>query len=65
MARDKEIDTHPKFLPVELARQLLPGTFEQALNHLLDHELELSALDARTATTPLERPPIRRRCCSS
>ena len=47
MARYKYIDTNPRFLPVDLARQLLPGTFEHALNHLIDHELELAAFDAR------------------
>jgi transposase len=47
MARYKTIDTSPRLLPVDLSRQLLPGTFEHALNHLLDHELDLSRLDAR------------------
>jgi transposase len=47
MARYKTIDTSPRFLPVDLSRQLLPGTFEHALNHLLDHELDLSGLDER------------------
>ena len=47
MARYKVIDTNPRFLAVDLARQLLPGTFEHALNHLLDHEIDLAALDAR------------------
>ena len=47
MARYKHIDTHPRFLPVDLARQLLPGTFEHALNHLLDHEIDLSGFDTR------------------
>lgn len=47
MARYKHIDTSPRFLPVDLARQLLPGTFEHALNHLLDHEIDLSFFDAR------------------
>jgi transposase len=47
MARYKPIDTNPRFLPVDLARQLLPGTFEHALNHLLDHERDLSHFDAR------------------
>lgn len=47
MARYKHIDTNPRFLPVDLARQLLPGTFEHALNHLLDHEMDLSSFDAR------------------
>jgi transposase len=47
MARYKYFDTNPKFLPVDLARQLLPGTFEHALDHLLDHALDLSPFDAR------------------
>ena len=47
MARYKYIDTNPKFLSVDLARQLLSGTFEHALNHLLDHAIDLSAFDAR------------------
>jgi hypothetical protein len=38
MARYKHIDTSPRFLAVDLQQQLLPGTFEHALNHLLDHE---------------------------
>lgn len=47
MARYKHIDTSPRFLPVDLTRQLRPGTFEYALNHLLDHELDLSSFDQR------------------
>ena len=47
MARYKDIDTSPRFLAVDLQRQLLPGTFEFALNRLLDHELDLSGFDSR------------------
>ena len=47
MARYKYIDTHPRLLAVDLWRQLLPGTFEHALNHLLDHAIDLSHFDAR------------------
>ena len=47
MARDKSLDTNPQFLRIDLARQLLPGTFEHALNHLLDHEVDLAHFDAR------------------
>jgi len=47
MARYKQIDTSPRLIPVDLERQLLPGTFEHALNHLIDHELDLSGFDAR------------------
>jgi len=47
MARYKYIDTNPRLLPVDLARQLLPGTFEHAVSHLVDHELDLSHFDDR------------------
>lgn len=45
MARYKHIDTSPRFIAVALERQLLPGTFEHALHHLIDGELDLSSLD--------------------
>ncbi len=45
MARYKYIDTNPRFLAVDLAQQLRPGTFEHALNHLLDHAIDLSPFD--------------------
>ena len=38
MARYKHIDTSPRFLAVDLQRQLLPGSFEHSLNHLIDPE---------------------------
>jgi len=47
MAHYKHIDVSPRFLAVDLKRQLLAGTFEHALDHLLDHEIDLSAWDAR------------------
>ncbi len=47
MARYKYIDTNPKFLAIDLARQLLPGTFEHAVNHLLDHAIDLPRFDER------------------
>jgi len=47
MARYKPIDTGMKLLPVDLSAQLLPGTFEHALSHLLDHELDLRSMDER------------------
>ncbi len=45
MPRFKHVDTNPRLLPVDLARQLLPGTFEHALDHLIDHELDLTVFD--------------------
>ena len=47
MARYKHIDTSPRFIAVDLQRQLLPGTFEHALDHLIDIELDLSGFDGR------------------
>jgi transposase len=47
MARYKHIDTQPKFLPVDLSRQFLPGTFEHAVQHLLDQLIDLTPFDAR------------------
>lgn len=47
MARYKAIDTSPRFLAVDLEKQLLPGSFEHAVHHLLDHEFDLSLFDSR------------------
>jgi hypothetical protein len=47
MARYKHIDTSPRFIAVDLERQLLPGTFEHALDDLIDHEIDLSGFDTR------------------
>jgi hypothetical protein len=59
MARYKHIDTSPRFIAVDLERQLLPGTFEYALNHLIDHELDLSGFDARYRNDESARPPLK------
>jgi transposase len=34
-----------KFIPIHFGKQIIPGTFEHTLNHLIDHELDLSAFD--------------------
>jgi transposase len=47
MARYKPVNRGGMFIPVILSEQIQPGTFEFALDHLVDHELDLSALDAR------------------
>jgi hypothetical protein len=48
MARYKPVDPHlSKLLPVRFSEQILPGTFEYALNWLVDHEIDLSVFDAR------------------
>lgn len=48
MARYKPVDLHlSKLLPVKFSEQILPGTFEYALNWLVDHEIDLTVFDAR------------------
>jgi len=47
MARYKVVDRSPRFLPVVLDAQLLPGSFEYALDYLIDNELDLAGLDTR------------------
>jgi transposase len=36
-----------KFIPVYFEKQIIPGTFEYSLNHLVDHELDLTIFDER------------------
>ena len=47
MARYKIVDRSPRFLPVILDAQLMSGSFEYALDYLIDHQLDMSALDHR------------------
>ncbi len=47
MARYKIIDRNPKFIPVVLDAQLMSGSFEYALDYLIDHKLDLSRFDTR------------------
>ena len=46
MPRFKPCDFHALMLPVVLSEQIVPGSFAFALNYLVDHELDLSPLDA-------------------
>lgn len=48
MARYKPVERGGMFIPVMLSEQIQPGTFEFALDHLVDHELDLTRLDARS-----------------
>ena len=47
MPRFKTPDYGLKMIPVDFAQQVLPGTFEFALCHLVDNELDLSTLGSR------------------
>lgn len=45
MARYKVVDRSPRFLPISLEAQLMVGSFEHALDVLVDEELDLSAFE--------------------
>jgi transposase len=36
-----------KFIPIHFEKQIIPGTFEYSLNHLIDHKLDLLIFDKR------------------
>ena len=63
MARYKIVDRSPRFLPVVLEAQLMNGSFEYALDYLIDQQLDLSRLDRRynndanvAYATPIKHP---------
>jgi hypothetical protein len=45
MPRFKPMDRAMKLLPIDLSVQFPPGTFEHALSHPIDHELNLRGFD--------------------
>ena len=47
MARYKIVDRSPRFLPIVLEAQLIPGSFEHALDMLVDTEIDFSRLAER------------------
>ena len=47
MARYKLVDRSPRFLPIVLDAQLMAGSFEYALDYLIDHEIDLSGIANR------------------
>lgn len=49
MPRFKAYDQGLQFLAVDLSLQLHPGSFEYALHHLIEHEIDLSEIEARYA----------------
>jgi len=53
--KDYSYEQH-KFIPVSFQQQMLPGTFENTLNYLIDHEIDLSV---RSSLRPAHRPMIR------
>jgi len=47
MARYKLVDRSPRLLPVDLGAQLVPGSFEHALDYLIETEIDLSGIEKR------------------
>src|SRR5688572_25159863 len=47
MARYKLVDRSPRLLAIDLAAQLVPGSFEYALDRLIDDEMDVRALGER------------------
>jgi len=47
MPRFKAYDQGLQFLAVDLSLQLHPGSFEYALHHLIEHEIDLSEIETR------------------
>lgn len=48
MARYKHYDyTQAKLLPITFSRQILPGTFEYTLHHIVENELDLSIFESK------------------
>jgi transposase len=56
MGRYKPVDARSKFIAIDLGAQLLPGTFEHTLNHLLEQAIDLRSFDARYRNDTTEAP---------
>ncbi len=47
MPRFKPVHKGLKLLSIDFEKQIIPGTFEHALCHLVDHELDLAEFHTR------------------
>jgi transposase len=57
MARYKDYNYEQgKMIPISFREQILPGTFEYTLSHLIDHELDVSIFDQRYNNDDTGRP---------
>ena len=45
-----------KFIAIRFDKQIQPGTFEYTLNHLIDHELDVSIFDSRFKNDQMGAP---------
>jgi hypothetical protein len=41
-----DLSCQSKFIPIDFSQQIIPGTFEYALAHIVDNHLDLSGFDA-------------------
>jgi len=41
-----DLSCQSKFIPIDFAQQIIPGTFEYALSHIVDEHLDLSTFDS-------------------
>ncbi len=41
-----DLSCQNKFIPIDFAQQIIPGTFEYALSHIVDNKLDLTRFDA-------------------
>ncbi len=47
-----------RLLPVSLAQQIQPGTFEYTLNYVVDHEIDLKVFESRYRNDDTGAPAI-------
>lgn len=40
-----DLSCQSKFIPIDFSQQIVPGTFEYALAHIVDNHLDLSGFD--------------------
>jgi len=40
-----DLSCQNKFIPIDFSQQIMPGTFEYALAHIVDNRLDLSSFD--------------------
>jgi len=65
MARYKPVDPHlSELLPFRLSEQILPGTFEHALNWQVDYEIDPSVFDARYRNDETGASRLSSRCAA-
>jgi hypothetical protein len=51
-----DLSCQSKFIPIDFSQQIIPGTFEYALAHIIDKHLDLSAADVLPMLVKLTLP---------